>query len=311
MRKMIRTYSIVARDPETGEMGIAVQSHYFSVGSVVPWAEPGVGAVAIQSFVSVTQGPEALRLMRAGRSAPEVLAEIVAGDPEQDLRQIGMVDAEGNAAAHTGARCIPAAGHLVGAGYSVQANIMADDGVWPAMARGYESASGDLADRLLAALDAAQAAGGDLRGQQSAALLIVSGERPAHPGMGKLFDVRVEDHPVPLIELRRLLRLARAYRHVEAADAAAGRGQHDEAAAAYRAAVDLAPEIAELHLMAALALLSVGRDTEAFPLFASALSADPGLLELIRRLAPFGLAPDDPETMARIAALCPPRPSTA
>ena len=301
----VHTYSIVARDPATGELGVAVQSHYFSVGSVVPWAEPGVGAVAVQSFVSVTYAPEALSLMRAGRAAPDVLTELVARDPEQDLRQAAIVDAAGNAAAHTGKRCIAAAGHHVGDGYTVQANIMVDDGVWPAMARGYESAAGDLADRLLAALDAAQDAGGDLRGQQSAALLIVSGERPAQPGLGNLFDVRVDDHPTPLADLRRLVRLARAYRHVEAADAAAGRGEHEAAATAYRAAVDLAPEIAELQLMAALALVRMGREAEAFPLFESSLAADPGLLELIHRAAPLGLAPEDPEVMERIAALCP------
>jgi uncharacterized Ntn-hydrolase superfamily protein len=303
----VHTYSIVARDPVTGELGIAVQSHYFSVGSVVPWAEPGVGAVAVQSFVSVTNGPAALALLRAGRTASAALAEIIARDPEQELRQMGVVDAAGIAAAHTGERCIPAAGHLVGEGYAVQANIMTDDGGWPAMARGYETASGDLADRLLAALDAAQDAGGDLRGQQSAALQIVSGARPAQPGEGKLFDVRVEDHPQPLVELRRLLRLARAYRFVEDADAAAGRGQYDAAAAAYRAAVELAPEIAELRLMAALALLGMGDEAAALPLFAQALSADPGLLELVHRAAPLGLAPSNPDLLARLAAMCPPR----
>ncbi len=155
----VHTYSIVARDPTTGELGVAVQSHSFSVGSVVSWAEAGVGVVATQSFVNLTYGPEGLARMKSGQSAPEALADLVARDPERDLRQVAMVDAAGASAAHTGERCIAAAGHLVGDGYSVQANIMIDSGVWPAMARAYQSASGDLADRLVAALEAAQEAG--------------------------------------------------------------------------------------------------------------------------------------------------------
>ena len=197
----VHTYSIVARDPTTGELGVAVQSHYFSVGNVVPWAEAGIGVVATQSFLNLAYGPEGLGLMRAGWSAPEALAELVRHDPEQDLRQVAMVDTAGNSAAHTGERCIAAAGHLVGDGYSVQANIMVDRGVWLAMARAEQAASGDLADRLVAALEAAQAAGGDLRGQQSAALVTVAGAPPEWAGEGKRFDLRIEDHPTSLAEL--------------------------------------------------------------------------------------------------------------
>jgi uncharacterized Ntn-hydrolase superfamily protein len=303
----VHTYSIVARDTVTGDLGVAVQSHYFSVGSVVPWGEAGVGVVATQSFLNLAYGPEGLALMRTGRSAPEALAELVGRDPEQDLRQVAMVDAAGNSAAHTGERCVAAAGHLVGDGYSVQANIMVDGGVWPAMARVYESAAGDLANRLVAALDAAQAAGGDLRGQQSAALLVVAGAPPERAGEGKRFDLRVEDHPEPLTELRRLLLLARAYRYVEDADAAVGQGRFEEAAAAYQIAVGLAPEIAELKVWAAIVLLHMKREGEALPLFETAFRADPGLVELLPRLAALGLAPSDPELLARIAALSPAR----
>jgi uncharacterized Ntn-hydrolase superfamily protein len=303
----VHTYSIVARDPTTGELGVAVQSHYFSVGSVVPSAEPGVGVVATQSFLNKAYGPEGLALMRAGRSAPEVLAELVARDPEQDLRQVAMVDAAGTSAAHTGGRCLPAAGHLAVDGYSVQANIMVDDGVWPAMAHAYKAASGDLADRLVTTLEAAQAAGGDLRGQQSAALLLVAGDPHPRPGEGKRFDLRVEDHPTPLAELRRVLHLARAYRSVEEADAAVGQGRYEEAAAAHQTAMELAPEIAELKAWAAIAMVQMGQEREAMTLFETAFRADPGLVELLPRVAALGFVQVDPALLEQIAALAPER----
>ncbi|HWQ29053.1 MAG TPA: DUF1028 domain-containing protein, partial [Dehalococcoidia bacterium] len=203
------TYSIVARDPATGALGVAVQSHYFSVGSIVSWAEAGVGAVATQSIANVDYGPRGLALMREGLSASQALSALLENDPGRDVRQVAMVDARGGVAAHTGTRCIPAAGHLSGDGFSVQANLMANDSVWPAMRDAFERSDGELADRLLAALEAAQNAGGDIRGQQSAALLVVSGERSHEPWRGRLFDLRVEDHPEPVAELKRLVRLRR------------------------------------------------------------------------------------------------------
>ena len=303
----VHTYSIVARDPTTGDLGVAVQSHYFSVGSVVPWAEAGVGVVATQSFLNLAYGPEGLGLMQTGWSAPEALAELVGRDPEQDLRQVAMVDASGATAAHTGERCIAAAGHLVGDGYSVQANIMVDTAVWPAMARAYQTASGDFAERLITTLEAAQVAGGDLRGQQSAALLVVAGEPPQRPGEGKRFDLRVEDHPTPLTELRRLLQLARAYRYVEEADAAMGQERHEDAATAYQMAMRLAPEIAELKAWAAIALVQMGQEREAMLLFETAFRADPGLVELLPRVAALGLVQVDPTLLDQIATLAPGR----
>src|SRR5690348_3332682 len=177
----VHTYSIVARDPDTGELDVAVQSHWFSVGTLVPWAEAGVGAVATQSFVDPSYGKLGLDLMRAGRSAPEALKALLAADAGRDVRQVAMIDAEGRDAAHTGAKDIPAAGHVVGKGYSVQANLMANALIWPAMSRAFEGAKGDLAERMLAALEAAQAAGGDIRGKQSAALLVVSGKPTGKP----------------------------------------------------------------------------------------------------------------------------------
>ena len=167
------TYSIVARDPATGETGVAVQSHWFAVGSTVSGAEAGVGAVATQSFVDPSYGPLGLALMKAGRPAPDALKALLAGDANRDVRQVGMVDAEGRAATHTGRLCMPAAGGQEGKQYVVQANLMERPSVWPAMARAYEAATGDLADRLLAALDAAEAEGGDIRGRQSAAIVVV------------------------------------------------------------------------------------------------------------------------------------------
>src|SRR2546426_7018147 len=189
----VHTFSIVARDPVTGDLGVAVQSHWFSVGPTVPWAEPGVGAVATQSFVRIDYGPEGLKLMRQGVSAPEALKRLVAGDEGRDVRQVAMIDGGGHVAAHTGVRCIQAAGHHVGDNYSVQANLMVDAGVWPAMAKAFETTKGDLAERMLAALDAAQYAGGDIRGRQSAAILIVSGTRSDKPWNDKLLELRVED----------------------------------------------------------------------------------------------------------------------
>lgn len=206
------TYSIVARDPETGELGVAVQTGTFGVGTGVPWAEAGVGAVATQSITEHSYGPFGLELMKAGRTGSEALAGLVASDAGQRFRQVGMVDAEGRAAAHTGNGCIRDCGHLVGDGFTVQANMMARDTVWGAMASAYEGATGTLARRLLAALDAAEAEGGDFRGPQSAAILVVKGEPTGFPWKGRVSDLRVDDDEDPLGELRRLLEREEDYR---------------------------------------------------------------------------------------------------
>ncbi len=219
-RRPVHTFSIVARDPATGELGVAVQSHWFNIGPLVPWVEAGVGAIATQSFVDPSYGKLGLDLMRAGRSAPEALKALIAGDAASDVRQVAMIDAQGRVAAHTGAKDIQAAGHKVGVNYSVQANLMLNDSIWPAMSRAFEAAKGDLADRMLAALDAAQAAGGDIRGRQSAALVIVSGKPTGKPWIDRTFDLRVDDSPEPLKELRRLVVLQRAYNHMNAGDLA-------------------------------------------------------------------------------------------
>jgi uncharacterized Ntn-hydrolase superfamily protein len=299
-RRPVHTYSIVARDPITGEMGVAVQSHWFSVGTTVTWAEAGVGAVATQSFVDPSYGPLGLAMMRAGRSAPEALAGLLAADPEREVRQVAMVDAKGLAAAHTGKRDIQAAGHHVGKGYSAQANLMANDQVWPAMAKAFEAAKGDLADRMLAALDAAQAVGGDIRGQQSAAIIVVPGTASGRPWADRIFDLRVEDHPRPLEELRRLLRVARAYRHMNAGDLAVEKNDVPAAEREYGAAMEILPDSAEVVFWYAAALAMAGEVDRSLPLFARAYLLDPAWRTLVPRLPASGLLPADPAVIARI-----------
>ncbi len=298
--ELISTYSIVARDPATGQLGVAVQSHWFSVGRQVCWAEAGVGAVATQSMVEVSYGPRGLDGMRNGGSAGETLAELVAGDDGRKLRQVAMVDSEGRVAVHTGVRCIAEAGHATGDGFSVQANIMANREVWPAMARAYRDAQGDLADRLLAALDAAQSAGGDLRGKQSAAMLIVAAEPSPEPWTGVVLELRVEDHAEPLVELRRLLHLHRAYEHMNQGDAFLGEDRVEEALQEYHTAAEMAPQIPELPFWQAVTLADLGRMDEAMPLFEDVFARDANLPELLQRLPGSGLLRDDPEMMARI-----------
>lgn len=299
----IHTYSIVARDPETGEMGVAVQSHAFSVGSAVPWAEAGVGAVATQSLTRIDYGPEGLALMRMGLTASQALADLIENDESRDVRQVAMVDTQGNAAAFTGSRCIAAAGHVIGDGFSVQANLMVNESVWPAMKDAYEHADGDLADRLLAALEAAQASGGDIRGQQSAALLVVAGERSERSWEGRLFELRVEDHPRPLDELKRLVRLQRAYRYADRADELIAAQNFDDAMGALAKAAALAPDVLELRFWAAAALFAAGREDESLELFREVFAKEPVWALLAPRLVPLGLLPDDPAALERIAAL--------
>ena len=299
------TYSIVARDPATGEMGVAVQSHWFSVGPLVPWAEAGVGAVATQSFVRVDYGPEGLALMRQGTAAPEALRRLVAADEGRDVRQVAMIDARGRVAAHTGAKCIRAAGQRVGENYSVQANLMIDAGVWPAMARAFESAKGDLAERMLQSLEAAQAAGGDIRGRQSAAILVVKAKKSDKPWNDKVLELRIEDHPEPVKELRRLLTLWRAYEHMNAGDLAVEKNDVDGATRQYAAAEAMVPEMDEFVFWHATTLAQKGRLDEALPLFARSFRLQPGWLLLVPRLPASGLLPDDPKVIEKILAAGP------
>jgi len=277
------TYSIVARDPESGEVGVAVQSHWFSVGSVVSWARAGVGAVATQSIGEPSYGPNALDLLAEGVAPREALDRLVAADPRSQFRQVAVVDAVGRVAVHTGERCIAFAGHQTGDGYSVQANMMSATAVWPAMAHGFDEAEGPLARRLLAALRAAEAAGGDVRGRQSAALVVA----PAAGEPWRLsVDLRVEDDPEPLDELERVLDLADAYRLASEGDDLVGRGRHDEAAARYERAAELAPGNHELVFWSGLSAAEGGDMTTALERVRRAIALQPGWAELLDRLEP-------------------------
>ncbi len=282
------TYSIVARDPDTAEMGVAVQSHYFQVGPTVPWAMSGVGAVATQSMVNVSFGPLGLELMRYGYPARQALDAVLAGDPERDARQCAIVDAQGRVAVHTGRSCIAEAGHRTGDGYSVQANLMERATVWGAMAEAYESTGGPLADRLMAALEAAEAEGGDIRGKQSAALLVVAGRSSGRPWEDRLFDIRVEDHPEPLPELRRLLRLRHAHIAARAGDAALAEGDIATARSLREEALRIAPEVIQLRFFAGVAIARTGDWEAAMPLLGEVIDQDPRWLETLRRMAVAG-----------------------
>jgi uncharacterized Ntn-hydrolase superfamily protein len=294
------TYSIVARDSVTGEMGVAVQSHYFSVGPVVPWAKAGVGAVATQSLVDVTYGPLGLDLMRAGRTAQDALKALLAGDKNNAVRQVAMIDASGNVAAHTGDKCIPAAGHIVGKNYSVQANLMLNDKVWPAMSKAFENTKGSLTERMLAALDAAQAEGGDIRGKQSAAILIVKGKSTGKPWQDKVLDLRVEDNPEPLKELRRLVKIAEAYHHSDLGDLALEKKDLKTALKEYAEAKRLYPESIELKFWEATALVNNGRVKESLPIFKEIFEKEPIWKELVKRLPSVDLLPKDEKVLKRI-----------
>jgi uncharacterized Ntn-hydrolase superfamily protein len=257
-RPLGATYSIVARDPDTGQVGAAVQSHWFQVSNVI-WVEPGVGAVATQSLADFTYGPAALELLRRGRSATKTLEGLLASDDAPHYRQVAILDLDGEIAAHTGASCIAEAGHSIGEHYSVQANLMKNDTVPGAMARAFEEAKGDLAERLMTALEAAEAEGGDVRGKQSAALLVAGTEDTGRPWADLPFDLRVDDHTEPVRELRRILEVARAYRSMNEGDLAIESGDFAGAEAAYGRAAELAPGNPEVLFWYGVSLANAGR----------------------------------------------------
>jgi uncharacterized Ntn-hydrolase superfamily protein len=280
---------------------VAVQSHFFGVGSIVSWAEAGVGAVATQSVVEPAYGPRGLALMRDGKSAPAALHQLLADDPQEPARQVAMIDRGGRVAVHTGARCIPHAGHAVGDQVSAQANIMERNTVPAAMVRAYSAASGaGFAERLLAALDAAESEGGDLRGRQSVALLIVSPRATGNPVEDRPMDLRVEDHPDPLGELRRLMSLRRAYQRVDVGDQLAAAGDVEGSLAEYEAAHRSQPDNLELAFWHGVALAASGREQDAAPILRQAFDAHAGWIELLKRLPAAGLFPDDGELIARL-----------
>jgi len=288
---LVHTYSIVARDPETGEMGTAVQSHFFGTGAVVPWAEAGVGAIATQAMAEVSYGPCGLESMRMGKSAPNALRELLEADQGRDIRQVAMIDADGRIAAHTGTSCIAYAGHHVGDQFSVQANMMLTDEVVPAMRDAFVLAKGPLPERMLAALDAAESVGGDIRGRQSAAMLVVDGERTNKPWGHRLVELRVEDDPQPLKELRRLLVLRRAYAYMSEADKLAMSGEIDAAGEIMTEAKALAPDNLEIAYWYGVSLAVNGRMDAAAAELNRVFAEDPNWAELLRRLPDANLVP--------------------
>jgi uncharacterized Ntn-hydrolase superfamily protein len=299
----VHTYSIVARDAATGQLGVAVQSHWFSLGSIVTWAEAGVGAIATQSFVDPAYGPRGLALIGSGLSAEQALQALIEVDSGRDVRQVAFVDSQGRIGVHTGVRCIESAAHHAGKGYSVQANMMLNDHVVPAMAEAYEAAEGSLAERLMQTLEAAQAAGGDIRGRQSAAILIVKGESSGRSWADKVVELRVEDHPEPLHELRRLLQVHNAYEHMNNGDVAVEENDIEQAAAEYSAAAALAPDNLEVVYWQAITLATNGQIEEAIPLLRRVFAADQNWIELTRRLIKPGIIPDTTEGQALVERL--------
>jgi uncharacterized Ntn-hydrolase superfamily protein len=281
---------------------VAVQSHYFSVGSIVSWAEPGVGAVATQSVVEPAYGPRGLGQLRRGASAPDALRRLLGDDEQQAVRQVAIVDNHGRVAVHTGARCITEAGHRVADGVSAQANMMARPTVPDAMVEAFRARGGELAERLLAALEAAEREGGDIRGRQSAALVVVAPRASGQPMEDRPVDLRVDDHPDPVVELRRLLELHGAYQRVEVGDELAAAGDLEGALAEYRSAHSSQPNNAELAFWHGVALAANGREAEARELLERAYAEREGWRELLRRLPAAGLFPDDDELLLRLTA---------
>lgn len=299
--KHAHTYSIVARDPDTGEMGVAVQSHWFSVGSVVSWAEAGVGAVATQSLTEVSFGPRGLELLKQGVTAQEAAKTLLDADEGRAVRQLAIVDARGNVAAHTGDRCIPEAGHQMGEQFSVQANMMLNDKVCPAMFETFATSTGKpLAERMVAALEAAQGTGGDIRGQQSAAVLVVRGQPTGKVWEDRLTDLRVEDHKEPVKELKRLLRVFRAYENMNRGDLALEADDAESALKYYSAAGEMFPDNLEMKYWHAISLANLGKIDDALPLLKEVFARDDNWRVMTTRLPEKGFLMVSEEDLSRI-----------
>ena len=297
---LAHTFSIVARDTETGEMGVAVQSHWFSVGSIVAWGEAGVGVVATQSFVNPSFGQRGLELLKQGKSAQEVVDILIASDEGRDVRQLAIVDAKGNSASYTGAKCISEAGNIAGDNYSVQANMMLNNTVWGAMSRAFENSSGPLAERLITALEAAQNEDEDIRDKQSACLLVVRSTPTGNIWEDRLIDLRVEDNPNPIIELKRLLKVHRAYDHMNAGDLAVEKNDMKLAIDEYNTAMKMFPENLEMKFWTAVSLANTGEVEKSLPMFKEIFEKDNNWKELTKRLIPVGLLTVDEKILKEI-----------
>ncbi len=286
---LTHTFSIVAIDKDAGLMGVAVQSHWFSVGSIVAWAEPGVGVVATQSLVNVSFGPRGLELMKQGKNPKEALTELLASDTGAPFRQVSLLNTKGEVATHTGKKCIAVADQIVGDGFSVQANMMLNNKVVPAMAKAFKETKAPLAERLVAALKAAQKAGGDIRGQQSAAIKIVRIKPTGKIWQDVVMDLRVEDNPNAVKEIARILRVYRAYEHMNKGDLALEKKDKQAALREYSAAESMFPQNIEMKFWHAVALANLGQVNQALPLFARVFSKNPNYRTLTKRLIPNGM----------------------
>jgi uncharacterized Ntn-hydrolase superfamily protein len=298
------TYSIVARDSKTGQMGVGVQSHYFSVGGVVSWGESGVGVVATQSLVNVSFGLRGLELLKQGKLPKEVLNILLSDDDGRDVRQVAVLDAQGRVAAHTGSKCIKHAGHIEGNNFSVQANMMLTDKVWSTMAKSFESnVNLPLAERIVKTMEAAESVGGDIRGKQSAAILIVGGKEAKNKWEDKIIDLRVEDNEQPVKELLRLLKLHRAYKHMDKGDLAIEHNDMENALKEYDSALNLFPENLEMKFWTAISLANNQKLKEASELFKTIFKKDNNWRLLTERLPESGLLNLTKEELENILSL--------
>jgi uncharacterized Ntn-hydrolase superfamily protein len=297
------TYSIVAIDKEAGLMGVAAQSRWFSIGPVFNWAEPGTGVAITQSYIEMSYPYLSLAMLKAGKAPDRILQALLSVDLRSDGRQLAILDTEGRVAAYTGTNCLREAGHVTGDGFSVQANTMKNTEVWPSMASAFEKTRGPLKLRMMAALDAAEAAGGDLRGKQSACMFIVKVKPSGLPWMDRVIDLRVEDHPEPLKELRRYIRLQEAYEHAYRGDDLTFLGRFEEAMDEFKLSTQGAPEIEELKFWYAVTLARCGRVSEALPLFKNAFEVRNDWKEVLRRMMRTSFYTLDSETLERILSL--------
>jgi uncharacterized Ntn-hydrolase superfamily protein len=295
------TFSVVGRDPKTGDMAVAVQSHWFSVGTTVSWGEAGVGVVATQSFINKSFGLRGLALLKDGKSPQEALDALLENDPGKDVRQVAILDTKGRVATHTGKNCIDDAGHLNGEGFSVQANMMLNKNVVPAMEKAWKKNSNlELAERMVAVLKAAQAAGGDIRGKQSAALIVVKAKATNEPWNDRAIDIRVDDHAEPISELERILKTYRAYEHMNRGDLEVEQGNMEKAMTEYRAAMTMFPDNLEMQYWTAITLASNKKVKEASAMLQKIYQKDANWRELTRRLPKVGLLTVSPEELKEL-----------
>ena len=297
------TFSIVAIDKEAGEMGVAVQSHWFSVGSIVAWAEPGVGAIATQSLVNVSFGPRGLELLKSGKMPQEVLQELLNSDDGKAFRQVSIINTNGDVSTHTGEKCIADASHITGDGYSVQANMMLNDKVVPAMSEAFKNSTGPLAERMIEALKAAQKAGGDIRGQQAASLLIVKTKSTGKIWEDRLIDLRVEDHPEAVNEIARLLKVFRAYEHMNNGDLAIEKNNEEMALQEYHAAQEMFPDNLEMQYWTAVSLANIGKIDDALDIFKTVFRTDRNWHTLTSRIVENGMLKVSETDLKKILSL--------